>query len=345
MGIDSRRLAGQTFVVAGTLGLIAVPVVVLVLVPQAYLLLFAGILLAILLVGSAELIEKHTPLSHGWALLLVVLVYLGLVALISWIILPGVIKDLRQLGEQIPERMEQVRDMLKGTRLGQAILSESDEFDMSGLQEQIGEVWKRSLGILSGIMGFLGSAVIILFVGIYLAVLPSSWRWPIRRFLPEGHQPRAIGLAQELYTILWRWLMGRLVDMTMIGVLTWLGLLLLGMPLPLSLGFIAGAFSFIPYIGPVLSVLPAVFVALSEDLSMVLWVIGLYAVIQFLESYLTTPLIQKHAVSLHPVTILLAQVVLGSLFGLLGVALATPLMAVIMTMADSLAPGESGATN
>lgn len=324
----------------------AIPAAAFVLAPQAYLLLFAGILLAILLTGSAELVSSHSPLKYGWALLIVCLAYLAVIALLAWLILPGVISDTRQFSKEMPERVEQARKLIEDTRLGRAILDEGAQgMDLSGLQERIGQIWKRSLGILSSIMGFLGSAVIIIFIGLYLAALPGSWRWPLDRFLPPEAREKGIAAARDLYDVLWRWLIGRLLDMTMVGALTWIGLLLLGMPLPLSLGFIAGALSFIPYLGPLLSVLPAILVALPEGLRMVLWVLGLYSAVQFVESYLTTPLIQKRAVSLHPVTILVAQIILGSLFGILGVALATPLAAAAMTLADTLAPAQQQARN
>ncbi len=339
MDIDARRLAAQTAVIAGTLGLMAAPVVVFLILPQAFLLAFAGILLAVFLIGIAEIIEGYTPLSYGWSLALTGALLLALAALLSWLVLPSVFLELRQFISQLPERWNEILEMVRGTRLGSSILPEKGEgLNLSDFSDQFGEVGRRSLGVLSSLFGFVASLVIILFLGIYLAAMPGFWRWALQRFLPERARQRAEDLVDELYTTLWRWLVGRLVDMTFVGLLTGLGLFLLGMPLALSLGFIAGAFNFIPYVGPILAALPALFVALSDDFAMVLWVLGLYTFVQFLESYFITPLIQKKAVHLHPVTLLLAQIILGALYGLLGVALATPLTAVAITTAEVLAP-------
>lgn len=339
MGIDTGRLAAQTAVVAGILSLMAIPVVLTVLVPEAFLLLFAGALLAIFLFGSARGIERHSPLSYGWSLTAALLAYLALACLLGLLLLPRVAESLTQFGEQIPERISQAQDTLAKTRLGRAILREADKAtEAERLRKQMGAVWRRSAGAFSSAVGALGSGVVVLFVGIYLAAMPEAHLRLLRRLLPQSAARKAEDISGEMRSVLWRWLMGRLLEMTVVGITTWLGLLLVGMPMALPLGFIAGALSFIPYLGPILSLVPAMLVAISESLTMVLWVLGIFFVVQGLESYLLTPLIQKSAVSLHPVAILMAQLVMGSLFGILGVALATPLTAAAMTIMDSLVP-------
>jgi predicted PurR-regulated permease PerM len=115
--------------------------------------------------------------------------------------------------------------------------------------------------------------------------------------------------------------------MALIGGFTYVGLLILGVPIPFVLALFAGLAGFLPYLGPIIGAIPIVLVAGGESLDLALWVVGLYAVIQFLESYLLTPLIQARAVSLPPAVVILAQLVLGAVFGILGLALATPLAA------------------
>ncbi len=99
------------------------------------------------------------------------------------------------------------------------------------------------------------------------------------------------------------------------------------MPIPFVLALFAGLAGFLPYLGPIIGAVPMVLVAGGENLDLALWVLGLYALIQFLESYLLTPLIQARAVSMPPAVVILSQLVLGAVFGLLGLALATPLAA------------------
>ena len=115
--------------------------------------------------------------------------------------------------------------------------------------------------------------------------------------------------------------------MAVIGGLTYVGLLILGVPIAFGLALFAGLAGFLPYLGPIIGAVPMVLVAGGESFNLALWVIGLYVIVQFVESYLLTPLIQARAVSLPPAVVILNQLVLGALFGIIGLALATPLAA------------------
>jgi predicted PurR-regulated permease PerM len=133
------------------------------------------------------------------------------------------------------------------------------------------------------------------------------------------------------FTLRW-WLIGRLMDMTLVGVLSGVGLWLLGIPLALSLGILAGLLNFIPNIGPLLAAVPAVLLALTEGAPQALYVIILYMGIQSLESYLVVPLIQKKLISMPPVLIFIAQLSMALMFGVLGLLLATPMAAVLLVL-------------
>ncbi|MBW3599182.1 MAG: AI-2E family transporter, partial [Planctomycetes bacterium] len=126
----------------------------------------------------------------------------------------------------------------------------------------------------------------------------------------------------------------RLASMAVVGVLTAVGLLVLGVPLALGLAILAALLSFVPFLGPVVSAVPAVLVAFVESPTLALWVVGLYGAVQLVETYLVTPFIQQRAVSLPPSALLAAQILMGIMGGILGILLATPL-AVSHTLAPS----------
>lgn len=128
------------------------------------------------------------------------------------------------------------------------------------------------------------------------------------------------------------WVIGRMVNMLLIGVLTTVGLAVIGVPAPVALGALAGILTFVPNIGPLVSVIPAALLALTMSFTTVLWVLGLYAVAQTLESYVVTPLIQRRAASVPPPVLLTAQITLGVPFGALGLLLATPLVAIAIIL-------------
>ena len=169
------------------------------------------------------------------------------------------------------------------------------------------------------------NTVIILFLGVYLAFDPGSYTRALVFLLPAERRQRGEEILGKIGHGLRWWLVGRFSSMTVVGVLTAVGLLIIGEPLALVLGLIAGLLSFIPFLGPVLSALPAILIGLSRSLSMAGWVILVYLVVQFFESNLITPLIQKRAVMLPPAFLVSAQFILGVLLGFFGILLATPL--------------------
>jgi predicted PurR-regulated permease PerM len=126
--------------------------------------------------------------------------------------------------------------------------------------------------------------------------------------------------------VLHAWLRGQFVAMLTVGLVTWLGLLLLGVPLALGLAFLAFLLEFIPVLGPIAAAVPAILVGLSVSPMLGLWVMLLYIAIQQVESYLLLPLVQRWAVHIPPALGLIAILVFGVLFGWVGVLLAAPLM-------------------
>jgi predicted PurR-regulated permease PerM len=129
-----------------------------------------------------------------------------------------------------------------------------------------------------------------------------------------------------------KWLLTRAISMVAIGVLTTLGLILLGVPLALSLGLIAGLMAFIPMLGPIIALIPALLIGLLVSPQTALWVLGLYLLIQGLDNYILTPIVVKETIRMPPALIIFAQLIFGLLFGQLGLMLAAPLTAALMTL-------------
>ena len=129
-----------------------------------------------------------------------------------------------------------------------------------------------------------------------------------------------------MYETVQRWFLGQLVSMTIIGILSTVALSLIGIPFALLLGIFSGLVSFMPFVGPAISVIPPVLLALIGTPVDALWVILAYASIQMIESYLIYPLVMSRAVSLHPAVVMFALLIMGTLFGFVGVLLAVPLV-------------------
>jgi predicted PurR-regulated permease PerM len=134
--------------------------------------------------------------------------------------------------------------------------------------------------------------------------------------------------------------MGQLMTMTSLFVVTWIGLTLIGIPGALVLGFITGLLSFIPNVGAVLAGTLIVLASLGSGGAAVAGAFGLYLLVQFLEGNILTPLIQRHAIDIPPATLFAAQIFLGFLFGLWGLALALPLIAITNVVLKHFYPAE-----
>jgi predicted PurR-regulated permease PerM len=191
-------------------------------------------------------------------------------------------------------------------------------------------------GLASRASGFLVGMVIVLFVGIYTALEPDLYQRGIVLLVPLEKRERAREVITAVgYNLRW-WMLGQLFSMAVVGMLIGLGLWWLGVPLALTLGLLAGAAELVPNVGPVVAAAPGVMVALANDGKFAIYVIVLYVVVQFVESYLLMPLVQRSVVWLPPAVTILAIVLLGIASGLLGVLVAAPLTVTIIILVKML---------
>lgn len=298
------------------------------------LLVFAGILLAVFLRGLSDWIAARTPFSSGWALAAVTLGLLGLIGGVGWVLAPTIVQQGRELATQLPEAAGRLRERIEGYTLGQQLVDQVPAPE-DVLDEQGGLV-EQATGIFSTTLGSLANVLIILVVGLYLAADPTLYRRGVEHLVPKASRRRVHEVLLTLGHTLRAWLVGQFFSMAVVGVLMTVGYWLIGVPLALVLGLIAGILEFIPTFGPILSVVPALVLALLTSPTQALYVLGLYLAVQAIESYVLTPLVQQRAVELPPVVTIIALVALGELLGFLGLLLATPLVAVVMVLIKML---------
>lgn len=325
-GFTNRALVVILLVVLVVIaGFVAVEVAAMLLV------VFASVLLALLLNGLATLLQNATPLGYSWA---VGCSALGLVALLGgfgWLIGPGVVDEFGQLSEHIPQSLEDASDVLEA--LPWLPSSGVGEQALESMLAEGRDQLTRVTSVVSSVLGTLAHIGLMLIIGFYIAVSPEPYQRGVLHLLPPNLRHRGRLWLDALGIGLKWWLLGRFASMVVVGVLTTVGLWIIGVPLALALGFIAGLFSFIPYIGPILSLVPALLIGVVEGPSLLLHIALVYGVVQVLESNLITPLIQKQAVSIPPAALITAQLIFGSLFGIVGLLVATPLVvALIITI-------------
>ncbi len=209
---------------------------------------------------------------------------------------------------------------------------------MPGVSElaQRGNLVGRVTGVFSSTLGIAANIVLVAFIGLYLAVAPGTYITGLLRLFPKQRRARMTGVLESVGETLRRWLVGRAILMVVNGVLTAVGLWLLGIPLALTLGVIAGLLNFVPNIGPIIAGVPAVLIAWTVGPMPALYVLLLYIALQSLDGYVLTPLIQQRTVSLAPALTMTAQLLFGVLAGTMGLLLATPLTAAAMVFVRKL---------
>ncbi len=192
--------------------------------------------------------------------------------------------------------------------------------------------WFGIAGLAGQLVRGIGTLGLILLLGVYLAFDIYMYRNGLVRLFPLARREQVSGALDAAGHALTRWLLGQLVTMLAVGTAVAVGLAMLGMPLALALGLIAGLMNFVPFIGPIASGLLAVFLAFVEGPQQALYVALLFLAVQQLEGNGLVPLVQRWAVQMPPVLAALSVLVFGALFGVFGVVFGTPLMVVTMVL-------------
>lgn len=301
---------------------------------DALLLMFIGVLIAVFLHGLAKLVSARTPLTASWSLGVVGLALVGVLAGTAVLLGPRISEQYNELVQTLPQSVHQLKEGLQETPWGEYVLNEAQSSE-NGLRTG-GNVFSRLTGMASQALGAFTNAILILFAAIFFAASPSLYKKGIVLLIPEGRAERVSEALDASGNALWKWLMGRLIAMLFVGVFTTIGLLLLGVPLALVLGLVAGILDFVPFIGPIAAAVPGILLALTIGPTKALYAALVYFVVQQLEGNLLTPLVQRYEVSLPPVLVLFAVLAAGLLFGILGLIVATPLSVVVMVLVKML---------
>ncbi len=309
------------------LGLVIVLALFLWRVIEVLLLVFGAVLFATLLHAIADPIARRTPLPRGWALAGAGLVVLGLVGLTGWLFGSEIRTQLTELIDRLPAAWSAFEQRLGVDRLSQRLMEQVP----SG-----GSILSGVAGLVMSVAGALANLLVILFGGLYLAAQPALYRDGLLRLVPASMRGRIGDAVDACGEALRLWLLGQLVAMTMVGLLTGLGLWAIGLPSALALGLLAGLAEFVPYVGPVLAAIPALLIALTVGPDMVIWTLVLFVAVQQFESYLITPLVERRMVAVPPALTVFAVIALGLVLGPLGLLFATPLTVMLFVAVKKL---------
>ena len=296
----------------------------------AFVIAFGGIVFATVLRVLTEPLARVTRWSERWSLAVVVLGLITIFGLLFWLFGKQATHQFVEMREQLPAATEKFQNWIAESQVGSVMI------DLLQQTSEGGNPLERAGTAVSAAVGGAGNLLIILFVGIYLAVDPRLYRDGALRLLPPTRRAQVGRAVDDAGVALRKWLVAQVFVMVVVGVMTGAGLALLGVPLSLSLGLLAGLLEFVPVLGPILSAVPGVLLGFSQGPQTAFYVLILYVAVQQIESNLLTPLIQRWAVELPPVVALLSIVACGLLFGVMGVIFATPMAVVVMALVQHL---------
>jgi predicted PurR-regulated permease PerM len=301
---------------------------------DALLLVFACILCAVLFYELSRMLARRFGMKRKLALGIVVLLLLAAIGLGGWAMAPQIAEQSNQLTEAVPKSLQQLQGVVNEHPLLKRVLAGLPPPEQ--LVKQMAQMVPNAGLFFGGVVGALGNVVIILFVGIYFAASPQLYTSGIIKLVPPSKRPRARQVQQKIGETLGSWLLGKAISMLIVGIVTSAGLSMLGVPLALILGIIAGLLDFVPYLGPIMAGVPAVLIAFSISPDLALYTVILFVGVQLVEGYVLQPLIESRAVDLPPALTIVMQLIFGTLFGFAGVALATPLAAAIKVLVQML---------
>jgi predicted PurR-regulated permease PerM len=296
------------------------------------LILFAAVVLANSLNLLARWWQKRLSIPRSLAVLLSVMCLVGFAIAFFWLIVPSFAKQLQEIFVLVPQGIQQLGNWLNS--LDRMVPAGVRPYvpNFESVAQQTLPVVNRLLGgsfaFFSSSLGTLLNVLLILVLGLMMLINPTPYRSGFIRLFPSFYRRRADQILVECETSLGNWIVGALTSMGVIALLSTIGLSVIRVPAALANGVLAGLLNFIPTLGPTLSVIPPMAIALLDSPIKALLVLGLYVGIQQFESNLLTPYLMAQHVNLLPAVTLLAQVFFASVFGFWGLLLALPLVVV-----------------
>jgi predicted PurR-regulated permease PerM len=323
-------------------------------------LIFAGMLLGVALNAMSNLLGRVVRLPHSMRLAVVCLVLAGMLSGVVFLGGATIAQQTTVLTNTIKSQLVSVKAFLEKNGIDTSLFdfgnltttpadssapatsapetpsaAPTHNLPSAGtIASSGGVIFSQSLKLILGTVSAVGNFFIVLFLGLAFAVQPGVYRDGLLFMAPAKHRARAVAIVDRIGETLERWLIAQIITMAAVFLVTWIGLSIIGIQSSFILGIQAGLLAFIPTVGAILGGLIVVLASLASG-----WVAALSAFILFLgvhalESYVLTPIIQRQALDIPPATLFSFQILLGVVFGIWGLALALPLMAIVKVMID-----------
>jgi predicted PurR-regulated permease PerM len=317
---SSRR----QFQIALTWGAAALLVWILWEARVAALLAFGSVVTAILLGSLGAIIARATALPEKVGLGLATLLVVAVIAVTLWLFGSQLSSQFSGVLERVQAGQRSLQQMLNDSGAGQ--------IGSTATEEATSLITTMATDLASVGVKFIEGAVVLVITAIYLAAEPKLYRNGIAAMFAPTARPRVREVTELVEATLRRWLLGQLVLMLMVAVLTFLALIVIGLPNAIALALIAGVAEMVPYIGPFISVVPALLVAVTLGWWPLVWTGLAYLLVHVVEGYIAAPLLERRFVTIPPALILMGIVAVDLIFGTVGIVLAAPITVVVYVL-------------
>jgi predicted PurR-regulated permease PerM len=325
----------------------------------ALFLIFAGVLLGVTLNALTHQLGRLVRWPHSLRLGIVCLVLAGMLAGIIFLGGATIAQQATALSGTIKSQLVNVKSFLDRNgidtsyfELGNPAAGQSGEAtpntphnlpSAGTLASSGGAIVSQTWKLLLGTVGAVGNFFIVIFLGLAFAAQPSVYRNGLLYLAPAKHRAEATAIIDRISETLERWLIAQMITMAVVGAVTWIGLEIIGIPGSFILGIQAGLLAFIPTVGAIVAGMIVVLASLASGWIATASAFGLFLGVHVLESYILTPILQRQALDIPPATLFAFQILLGIVFGIWGISLALPLMAIVKVLIDHF-KAEPGAT-
>jgi predicted PurR-regulated permease PerM len=290
-----------------------------------FLLVLAGVLLAILFRTVAEWLHGWMSVSFHGRIAMVLTATAVLVIGGTWVFGSKLVSEANDLMAKLSDALASLQQHAQHYQNLQRLFSQS-----SVNLEQPTRIF------LSGGVWTIAALALVFFVGAYASIEPDTYIDGFLRFFGQRRQVQVRDILTGIGTALQWWLFGQLIAMVVVGVITLVGLLIVHAPMALPLALLAAALTFVPYVGAIVSAIPGLMIAFTVSSHTALYVAIVYLIAHAAEGYIVTPMVQHRFLYLPPALILANQFLMGLLIGVVGVAMATPFLVVVMVLVERL---------
>lgn len=297
--------------------------------------LFLAILITLIIVPAVDYLESRDIPRIVAAMLIFALIFLFFGSLI-FVIAPPLAKQLSQLSLIIPQFLAKNSFIIDGTLLKSELYGPLQDV----LIEASGYFRNITSSFFAGIFNVLGgfmSALLTIVISFYLIIEEKGIERFVREVIPKKFQERSLKVIKKVQIKLGKWVLGQLTLGFIVGIMSYVGLSLLGITeYALVLALIAGMLELVPYIGPILSAIPAIVIALTISMNHAFMTLVLYFFIQQFENYLIVPKVMEKSVNLHPIVIIIVIIIGEKIAGITGAILAVPVAAIVSIVLDDV---------